>query len=242
MCDEWMPSLTLPLTPEQFRLLPRHSAYRFEYLDGQAHLSPRPRHYHALLDLTAVALEAERRLRVRPAVPADTPELERVFAAAFDRVQPFGGLEDDKRREAARTCLQRTLTGGDGPLIEAACFVALEEDGAAVGAVFVTLLPDGDPCDWDSYGWRTPPPPDAVARRLGRPHLTWIFVEPLSAGQGAGTTLLAAAVRALLRLGFRELASTFLRGNDSSMLWHWRNGFRLLPYPGSLRRHRNRPG
>jgi hypothetical protein len=25
-------------------------------------------------------------------------------------------------------------------------------------------------------------------------------------------------------------------GNESSMLWHWRNGFRLLEHPGSIRR------
>ena len=52
---------------------------------------------------------------------------------------------------------------------------------------------------------------------------------------GSGTVLLAATRRALLARGYTELLSTFMIGNDSSMLWHWRNGFRLLPYPGSLR-------
>jgi hypothetical protein len=37
-------------------------------------------------------------------------------------------------------------------------------------------------------------------------------------------------------MGFTHLASTFLLGNDSSMLWHWRNGFQLAGYPGSRRR------
>ena len=177
-------------------------------------------------------------MTVRPVQRGDAAQLASVFAAAFERVQPFGGLTDAQRQEAARSCLQRTLTHGDGPWIEPASFVALDNESEVVGAVFITLLPDGDPCSWDSYGWSTPPPPDAIARRLGRPHLTWIFVTPQAAGQGAGTTLLAAAVQALRRLGFRELATTFLRGNDSSMLWHWHTGFRLLPYPGSLRRRR----
>ena len=35
--------------------------------------------------------------------------------------------------------------------------------------------------------------------------------------------------------GYKELASTFLLGNESSTLWHWRMGFRLLAYPGSMR-------
>jgi hypothetical protein len=33
-----------------------------------------------------------------------------------------------------------------------------------------------------------------------------------------------------------RLSSTFLQGNDSSLLWHWRNGFELLENPGSRRR------
>src|SRR5262249_55086634 len=148
-------------------------------------------------------------------------------------------LDDATRQEAARQALERTRTGGDGPWVERGSFVA-HEDGRPVGAILVTLLPDGDPCDWDSYYWPGPPPPDCVERRLGRPHLTWVFVAPLHAGEGVGTALLAAAAGALRGLGFTELLSTFMVGNDSSMLWHWRNGFRLLAYPGSRRELRKR--
>jgi L-amino acid N-acyltransferase YncA len=66
--------------------------------------------------------------------------------------------------------------------------------------------------------------------------LTWIFVSPWMAGQGIGTALLAAAVKALRELGYEHLLSTFMLGNESSMLWHWRNGFQLLAFPGSMRR------
>jgi hypothetical protein len=61
-------------------------------------------------------------------------------------------------------------------------------------------------------------------------------VSPTRAGWGTGTALLAAAVNSLLGLGFTELLTTFMIGNDSSMLWHWRNGFRLLAHPASPRR------
>src|SRR5437762_331594 len=113
MCDEWMPSLSLPLTAEQFNQLPRHAAYKYEYRDGRLFLSPRPRHYHALLDLPAVTLEETRDLTVRPLRREDAGPLAEVFAAAFDRVQPFGGLNDAQRLEAAQSCLERTLTDGD---------------------------------------------------------------------------------------------------------------------------------
>jgi hypothetical protein len=232
MCDEWMPTIQLPLTREQLHQLPRNAAYKYELLNGQVFLSPRPKHYHALLELRPI--DADPGVRVRHVEAGDWEELVPAFAVAFRTVQPFGSLDEEVRREAARKCLQRTASGGDGPWIEAASFVAVEPDGGGpAGAVLITLLPAGDPSDWDSYYWPEPPPPDCIARRLGRPHLTWIFVP--HAGRGTGTALLAAAVRELLALGYTELASTFLLGNDSSMLWHWRNGFRLLPHPGSYR-------
>ena len=39
MCDEWMPFIQLPLTIEQFRQLPRNSAYKYEYLNKMAYFS-----------------------------------------------------------------------------------------------------------------------------------------------------------------------------------------------------------
>jgi GNAT superfamily N-acetyltransferase len=237
MSDQWMPNLTLPLSFEQYRQLPRNPAYRYEYLNGTAYLTPRARHYHALLELQPQNGPAATNLR--PATVADLSELERVFAIAFERLQPFGSLEDDTRREAARHCLERTRNGGDGPWIEQASFVAVDS-GKLIGAILITLLPEGDLSDWDSFYWTAPPATDAIERRLGRPHLTWIFVAPLRSGQGIGTALLSASVNTLCTLGFTELVSTFLLGNESSMLWHWRNGFRLLTYPASFRRPRPR--
>jgi GNAT superfamily N-acetyltransferase len=232
MSDEWMPLIRLPITAEQFHELPRNPAYKYEYLEDYCLLTPRPKHYHALLEMRPIETATEAVLRrVRE---EDFPKLERLFAAAFRIIQPFGSIDDAARLQAARQALERTRGGGDGPMIERACFVA-KEQAEIVGAVFVTLLPEGDPCDWDSYHWPELPPADCIDRCRGRPHLTWIFVAPLFAGHGLGTALLGAAVRELLALGYTQLLSTFMLGNDSSMLWHWRNGFQLLAYPGSFR-------
>jgi GNAT superfamily N-acetyltransferase len=237
MCDEWMAALQLPLTAEQFRRLPRNAAYRYAWFDGAAWVNPRPRYYHTLLDLAAAPREVDpARVPLRPVRPEDWEALERLFAAAFEHQPPFNGLDEETRLRAAGRSLRQTHSGGDGPWVEAASFLAPGSDGRLVGAALVTLLPDRDPTEWDSYHWPEPPPPDCIARRLGRPHLTWIFVDPASAGRGIGTALLAAAAAALRELGYTELASTFLAGNDSSMLWHWRSGFQLLAHPGSRRR------
>jgi len=239
MCDEWMPTIELPLTLEQFQQLPRNAAYHYRHVDGKAVLAPGPRHYHAELELQEQPVPAG--LGLRPVRQADWPALVTLFAAAFRTVQPFGSLDEPTRHLAAAKCLEKTRTRGDGPWIEPASFVA-DPDGRLRGAILVTLLPPGNPLEVDDYYWRQPPPADCVARCQGRPHLTWIFVSPMDAGQGVGSALLAAASSQLRAMGFSRLLSTFLLGNDTSPLWHWRNGFRLLPYPWSRRRNRALPG
>ena len=104
------------------------------------------------------------------------------------------------------------------------------KDGDPVGAILVTLVPPVDLDDFWSLRWKTPPPPDCVERRLGHAHLTWIFVGHRLAGYGIGTALLTHASDGLIELGYTELISSFILGNESSMLWHWRNGFELLSY------------
>src|SRR5438046_750901 len=109
MCDEWMPVIRLPITFEQFRALPRNAAYKYEYLDRGALLSPRPKHYHALLDLHPLPIPAEvtlRRLRTE-----DIPALEKVFAGAFRAIQPFGSLSEEEFDRAAQACLERSRSG-----------------------------------------------------------------------------------------------------------------------------------
>jgi hypothetical protein len=174
---------------------------------------------------------------VRPLPVEEIVALAPLFRAAFHRTQPFAALDDDEALAAARQCLEKTAGGGDGPPIGSACFQAFDPgfDGP-VGAILVTLLPDDIIDNWRSHAWKEPPPADAVERRLGCPHLTWIFVSPWEARRGMGSALLAASVRALLELGYVRLASTFLLGNDSSKLWHWRNGFRLQPMYSAMRR------
>ncbi len=242
MSDSWMPHLRLQIPPEQFRALPRNPAYKYELLGGETWISPRPKYYHARLDLASHEAALPASVPIKPLHDGEWPRLTELFMAAFARHQPFAGA-GDRLREAAEKSLEQTRTGGDGPLIRPACLVAEDARGDAVGAALVTLVPDKDPEGWDSFLWREPADEGTVARREGWPHLTWIFVAPFSAGHGVGTALLAGVVRELRGLGFADLLSTFLVGNESSMMWHWRNGFRLLSYPGSWRRlHRRHEG
>ncbi|MDR3635351.1 MAG: hypothetical protein P4L84_16220 [Isosphaeraceae bacterium] len=248
MIDRWFSMIKLPLTFDQFRRLPRNASYKYEYGDGETWISPRPKQYHAMLELgpavelTPLRVDSEP-VRVRALQDADWDQLPRLFASAFSRVQPFASLDETDALKAAHHCLDQTRDGGDGPVIAPACFVAeMEGEDPIIGAILVTNMPEVDLTDFHELRWREPPPPDWLERRMGRPHLTWIFTHHIYAGYGVGTGLLAASANALVGLGYEQLASTFLLGNESSMLWHWRNGFELLAYPASHRRLRERYG
>ena len=57
MCDEWMPTLKLAITYDEWQQLPRNASYKYEYFDGKAWLTPRAKFYHAVLDLEPLAAD-----------------------------------------------------------------------------------------------------------------------------------------------------------------------------------------
>lgn len=244
MLDDWYRLIRLPITLEQFHALPRNPVYKYEYIDGEARLTPRPKTLNAVLSLSRRPISddslAEEGITIRPLAQHDWEPLLPVFSASFATMPPFASLIDADRDQCALECLEQTRTGGDGPVIEPACFVACSQEHVA-GAILITLIPRRNEGEWWHGKWDEPPPVDAVARRFGRPHLTWVFVSPWTSRQGVGSALLAQSVNALLDLGYCDLASTFLVGNEISMLWHWRNGFRLLPYPATPQAMQTRP-
>lgn len=232
MIDDWFDVIELPLSYDQYRALPTNPAYKYEYFNGRAVLSPKPKCYRAVLELATAATHANisesSRLELRSLRDADWAHFPKLFAGAFARVQPFCSLSDDRRMDAANGCLAKTQTGGDGPLIETACVVATHPNDSdhPIAASLVTLsrFRDEEGDDEDSKMWSQ-----------DIPHLTWIFVAPRMSRHGVGSALLNASIRGLISLGSTHLASTYLLGNESSTLWHWRNGFRVRSYEQRLR-------
>lgn len=239
MSDEWMPSLKLKLAREDFDRLPRHPAYKYELIQGVTYISPWPRYSHARLRLSGYRVDPTdvAALRLRPARAEDVEALIPILLGAFARHQPFASLDEKTAHAAAEKALRQTFAGGDGPWVEPASFVALEGERIA-GAILITLLPGGEESDHHSYHWHEKPPVDMWETGTGQPHLTWVFVGRRLQGSGVGTQLLQKAIRALKKRGYKTLWTTFQQGNDSSTLWHWRNGFELMPNVMSKRRMR----
>ncbi len=218
--------------------LPRHPAYKFEYWDGQLRITPRWNSHAMFLALRApspeeVGNDGEGLAAIRPLTGGDWDVLPEVLARAFADVPPLGVLSSRRRIWAARDWLWSTRDGDEGALVEPACVVAVDRNESArmLGALIVTQMA-GFTRTW-YVGRRlaepSPPPPDLDDGRE-QPQISWIFVDPAVSGQGVATAMLAIAARSLWGSGYRELASATDRGNVTSMAWHWRNGFMLLPH------------
>src|SRR5262249_21947055 len=116
MLHDWYRAVRLPIGLEEFQRLPRHPAFQYEYADGAALLSPRPRTLNALLTLRPHVIPPAETLTFRPVEPGDWAVFPGLFAAAFRHVQPFAGLTDADCHQASVECLEQTRNGGDGPL------------------------------------------------------------------------------------------------------------------------------
>lgn len=242
MMDKWLQPLQLAMSADEFQSFVPHPAFRSEYISGELRLSPRPRNYHCLLPIgeavprQQVLVRNGNLVQMHQMSPTDGNALIELFVAAFSRTVPICQLSAEGRRQCATECLTRTLEGRDGPLVRDACFVALDGDQQLCGAILITLLQRGDLGRFDDPRWLETAPENALTQRWGRPHLTWIFVRQEMSRWGIGGALLSCSLAALHGYGYEELASTFLLGNDSSTLWHWRMGFQVLPYTASARR------
>ena len=88
MLDDWFTSIKLPLSWRQFHQLPQNPAYKYEYLNKTAWLSPRPKFYNVRLPLRqrgeehAQEVDAQEPIGFRRLAKRDWPRLSRLFAGA----------------------------------------------------------------------------------------------------------------------------------------------------------------
>ena len=208
----------VPMPIETWHRLPRNGAYKYEYINGQAVIEPRPHCQDVVLDLEAFrAPETDgwEKWEVRPLLEQDWAGLPRLMASAFYGVAPFSTFNEEEMAAAVADCVKTTRGGGDGELLPEACRVLTGRwmgEGApqGMGAALVTLIRH-----------------EVVEGVV--PLLTWIFILPLMKRRGGGVELLSAVVAALRAMGHRKLVSVVCTGNHASMAWHWHMGFVMGP-------------
>jgi ribosomal protein S18 acetylase RimI-like enzyme len=225
MIDDWYRQIHLRIPFEEWELLPPFAGFKSEYFDGQAVWTPRPRARNAVLEVEltdAATLSADLvswrsdQIRIEEFREPDYDVLPAIFASSFQRMPPFCTLPDDVRLKAAKDCLDHTRNGGDGDFLPNTSVVASDASSQIIGALLTTR--------WKPE--RSDPEPSYDPAYSA--HITWVFVHPFYSRDGVGTQMLASVIDRLRRDRFKHLLTTFLSGNEPSMLWHWRNGFRLL--------------
>lgn len=201
-----MRSRRVPMTLEEYELLPFEPGWKCEYVDGCAHFTPR---HHAIITSLKVA---PRQLinppQIRPALPSDVPMLVEPYAAAFGETIEYCDYSRQQVKRAARDALQSHFAGLRGEP-HPASRVAFElcGEGGEERLIGAALLVTGE------FGAM----------------LDLLFVAPDRQRRGVAEALASSVVNELHRLGHATLTSRYHIGNEQSRDWHRRFGFVELP-------------
>lgn len=217
--DHYLTPLKLPMSIDQFSRFPYLAAYRADFREGHAEFTYQPRLRMARLPI------APRVSRIVPGIAVKTLDLHdahesltKLFASAFAHLPPMDTMPPTTRRHAAEAAIRHTASGGDGEVVESACVGATDRaSGKLVGAALVTRVS----LRWDEW-------PDAATPAF-LPNLTWIFVKEGSQRRQIGSAMLDGVINRLAEQNRPWLVSHFIEANASSLLFHWRNGFELVP-------------
>jgi len=182
-----------------FERMPRRLGWQQEYYDGKAHIEPYRVFVPLVLDLRP--RKVSRRAGMRSLLPADAPELDSAFLDAFAGAPEYATYPARRFRNTGSDYLERFFGNDEGAWSPASLVAAVGR--RIVAAAFIKQRPSG-------------------------PLLDCLLVRAEHQRHGWGTALVARAVTDLCQRGERELHSYALLGNQPSLAWHLRFGFREL--------------
>ena len=224
-----MRSQHISMTPEEFERMPRKLGWKYEYWDGQAHITPSYRIVTIAVEIkhcpVRFALDsrdgavypdedgAHQRLlreplkspcRIRAVTKSDEVQLTLAYFAAFRDTIEYCDWEPEKIAATAKKDIQDFFAGKRGnPLPASRVAVASQEvyEESLVGAALI------------------------VEKDNGQPLLDMLFVIPEWHRRGVATALVSAAINELYCSGMKRLESRYFLGNDASQAWHRKFGF-----------------
>jgi len=136
-------SRAVPMTVDEYHLLPFEPGWKCEYWDGKAHYSPR---YHAVVTAVAVApLDVNTDCLLRQPAESDIEALMPVYVAAFRETIEYFGHSQEQIAEAARRDLRNYFAGEHGRPTSASCLAIApgsnpDEEAFAGAAMVVPIL------------------------------------------------------------------------------------------------------
>jgi GNAT superfamily N-acetyltransferase len=191
------------MTWEAFELLPRQPGWKYEYWDGQVHISPRHQVVTVVVAIQPRPVRAPCQLRA--VTQGDAPQLVAAYIAAFSDTIEYCDWEAEKIQRAAQVNIRHFFAGQRGhPHLASHVAVDCAAEAAGEQVVGAALIIDDD---------REPP------------LLDMLFVVPGWQRQGLATALASAALNTLHSAGAVTLESRYMLGNVESQAWHQRFGF-----------------
>ena len=198
-----MRSQHFPVSFEEFELLPRRPGWKYEYWDGQAHISPR--HQSVSVALRGNPATAATACLLRPVAAADQGQLASAYVEAFRDSIEYCDWTDARIEEQAREGIERFFGGRRGqPLAASRLAMDGSPDASKPSVLGAALLVQVAP---------------------GTALLDLLFVVPSRQRQGLATALVSAAVQELRARRIHRFESRYHLGNEASRAWHRRFGF-----------------
>ncbi|MFQ6042116.1 MAG: GNAT family N-acetyltransferase [Candidatus Poribacteria bacterium] len=193
----------IPMTPEEFELMPRQLGWKYEYWDGQAHITPSYRFVTTAVEIKPRPVTSP--CQIRAVDKNDEAQLISAYFAAFSDTIEYCDWEPEKIAAAAKKDIQDFFAGRRGkPLYSSRVAVAPQSEAGEESVVGAALV---------------------IEKIGGQPLLDMLFVIPEWQRKGLATALVSAAINELYSAGMKKLESHYMLGNDESQAWHQKFGF-----------------
>jgi len=198
-----MRSQHFPMPVEEYEIMPWKLGWKYEYWDGNVHITPREQIVMLQVEVKPRLVDA--RFTLKPVDSSDEARLVDAFIAAFGDTIEYCDWTPEKIASAAQHNIRIFLTGKRGaPLPASRLTMEVHPDTGEARLIGAALLIDqNEEC----------------------PLLDMLFVIPEWQHQGLGTTLVSAAVNDLYKAGVKTLKSRYALGNEMSRSWHQKFGF-----------------
>jgi RimJ/RimL family protein N-acetyltransferase len=202
-----MHSQHIPMTMEEFKLMPWKPGWKYEYWDGQTHISPRR---HVVVTTVEVKTRFVNSLfRLRPVKRNDASQLITAYLEAFQDTIEYCDWEPEKIADSANTTIRDFFAGKRGNPLPVSCLaVGIQSNVVGNELIGAALF---------------------VKKDDERPLLDILFVLPKWQRKGLATTLVSAALNELYNNGVKTLKSLYMLGNEASLAWHRKFGFKEEP-------------
>ncbi len=198
-----MRSQHIPMTWQEYELQPMQLGWKYEYWDGQTHISPR--HNVVTVTVRVQPRTVNTSCTIRPVLASDEPELIAAYIAAYSDTIDFCDWQIEQIEAAAQKDIANFFAAKRGTPLPASCVaVAPHHQHHTPSVVGAALI---------------------IGQEEQPPLLDMLFVLPEFHRRGIATALVATALDTLHGSGAEILLSRYMLGNEESRVWHQHFGF-----------------